>query len=47
MGKGSFQVKDLWGVSNLTEVNFTDNNQTIQLAPVIASGEAFVAQLTH
>lgn len=47
MGKGSFQVKDLWGVSNLTEVNFTDNNQTIQLTPVIASGEAFVAQLTH
>jgi alpha-amylase len=47
MGKGSFQVKDLWGVSNLTEVNFTENDQTIQLAPVFASGEAFVAQLTH
>ena len=45
VGTGTYQVDDLWGISNLTEVTFTDTNQTIQLAPVIASGEAFVAQL--
>ncbi|MGB4595187.1 MAG: alpha-amylase family glycosyl hydrolase [Anaerolineaceae bacterium] len=46
MDQGTFQVKDLWGVSSLTEVTFTDADQTIALAPIIASGEAFVAQLT-
>lgn len=44
---GTYLVKDLWGVSTLTEVTFSEANQTITLAPMIASGEAFVAQLTH
>jgi len=46
IASGTYQVRDLLGVSNLTKVTITDSNQTITLAPIIATGEAFVAQLT-
>jgi alpha-amylase len=47
MSSGTYQVMDLWGVSKLSEISITETNQTIQLARVIAGGEAFVAKLSR
>lgn len=47
MGAGTFVVEDLFGSSHLSEVNFSEIEQSIVLAPVIASGEAFIARLTR
>lgn len=46
-GSGVWQVQDLWGVSGLSDVSVMEKNLSVELAPLIRSGEAFVSLLTR